>query len=41
MQIITVNDRFVFSGTVRELRDYLRSLPAEATLREFIRSRLH
>jgi hypothetical protein len=41
MQTIIQNDRFVFFGTVRELRAYLRTLPADITLRAFIRSQLH
>lgn len=41
MQTLFQADRFIFQGTVRELRAYLRSLPADITLRAFIRSRLH
>ncbi|EEG78302.1 hypothetical protein [Dethiobacter alkaliphilus] len=41
MQIITKKDRFIFTGTIRELRFFLRNLPADITLRQFIQSRLH
>jgi hypothetical protein len=41
MQIIVQSNRFVFFGTARELRAYLRTLPTHMTLNDFIRSRLH
>jgi hypothetical protein len=41
MQIYYRHNRFLFRGTVRELRMFLQNLPKEATLGDFIRSRLH
>ncbi|MDW7652170.1 MAG: hypothetical protein SCK29_08115 [Bacillota bacterium] len=41
MQTFVQQNRFVFMGTVRELRLFLQNLPADITLHEFIGSRLH
>jgi hypothetical protein len=41
MQTFTQKDRFIFSGTVSELRKLLQSLPQGITLREFISMNLH
>lgn len=41
MQTMTEINRFVFTGTIRELRLFLRTLPHDLTLRQFIQSQLH
>jgi hypothetical protein len=40
MQTISLSDRFIFIGTVAELRYFLRTLPPDQTLGAFIRQRL-
>jgi|GEM_PF-878189 len=42
MQIYLQRDKLYFHGTVRELREFLQSLPAGSlTLREYILGKLH
>ena len=40
MQTISFYDRFLFIGTVAELRCFLRTLPRDLTLDAFLRLRL-
>ncbi len=42
MQIFLEKDRLLFTGNVRQLREFLRRLPDnKMTLREYITLRLH
>lgn len=41
MQLFTLKNRILFVGSARELRNFLRTLPTDMSLREFIHARLH
>lgn len=41
MQTITQKKRFLFIGTIHELHYYLRTLPRDLTLQNFILQQLH
>lgn len=41
MQILTQKDRLIYIGSVRQFRSFLRTLPTDITLKEYLRQRLH
>jgi len=41
MQTIAQKKHFIFIGTIRELRYFLRTLPQNLTLKAFIEQQIH
>ncbi|QGT98983.1 hypothetical protein SYNTR_0390 [Candidatus Syntrophocurvum alkaliphilum] len=41
MKLLVVNNGFVFTGNIKDLKDILSSYPSNMTLREFINNKLN